>query len=233
MKKFGRSASVPAELEHADEQLQAEPRPPFLTELKEGIHYAATNHFALTILLMNVIWALGAGAMNIVFERIGGVHFPQTEGWDPDLAVAVLWTATGLGLTAGMLSAHKASQILDRRNWNYGFIGWALILHGVTFAAAGWMPTLFLWALFVFLSRLLVGVEYAVQETAFQRSLPDHIRGRISTLDRGAEMTIFGLVSFFTSEMMYYITPQALTVLSGLISGMAGVVWFVRERRIK
>jgi MFS family permease len=260
MKKFGRAVPteiVPAAFEEDNERTtpSAEPaatppqqggesptqysargsepdRPSFLTELKEGFHYTATNHFALTILLMNIIWALGAGSMNIVFERIGGVHFPAVEGWNPDVAVAVLWTATGLGLTAGMLLAHRTSAILDRYNLNHGFIGWTLIAHGVAFALAGVMPTLLLWAVLVFVSRLIVGVEYAVQETAFQRSLPDHIRGRISTLDRGAEMTIFGLVSYLTSGMMLYITPQTLTVISGLISGLAGVVWFVRERKL-
>ena len=52
---------------------------------------------------MNMIWATGGGSINIVFERIGGARFAGSEGWNPDLAVALLWTATGLGLTAGML----------------------------------------------------------------------------------------------------------------------------------
>ncbi len=69
--------------------------------------------------------------------------------------------------------------------------------------------------IFGFVSRLIVGVEYAVQETMFQRSLPDYIRGRISTLDRGAEMTIFGLSSYFASDLMYHITPETLTIISG------------------
>src|SRR4051794_8131090 len=60
-------------------------RPSFLTELKEGLHYSVTNHFALTILIMNMIWATGGGSINIVFERIGGVQFAASEGWNPDL----------------------------------------------------------------------------------------------------------------------------------------------------
>jgi hypothetical protein len=83
---------------------------------------------------------------------------------------------------------------------------------------------------FCFVSRAIVGVEYAVQETMFQRSLPDYIRGRISTLDRGAEMTVFGLTSYFSSELMLYISPQLLTVISGILSASAGVLWFVRMR---
>jgi MFS family permease len=202
---------------------------PFIQELREGIHYAFTNRFALTILLMNVIWALGGGAINIIFERVGGVHFAGIEGWNPDVAVALLWTAGGLGLTLGMLIAHRASIVLDLKNRHSAFIGWALIIHGVLFAAAGLMPTLFLFAIFTFVSRAIVGVEYAVQETLFQRSLPDKIRGRISTLDRGAELTVFGSFSYFSGLAMYYITPMTLTIISGILSGLAGVVWFARH----
>jgi MFS family permease len=208
-------------------------RASFLTELKEGFHYTVKNHFALTILLMNVIWATGGGAINVVFERMGGIVFAQKENWNPDLAVALMWTASGFGLFLGMMIAHRASVYLDRKNSHSSFIVWTLIIHGVLFAVAGYMPSLLLFTFFCFVSRAIVGVEYAVQETMFQRSLPDYIRGRISTLDRGAEMTVFGLSSYFSSELMYYISPQLLTVISGVLSASAGVLWFFRTRRNK
>ena len=217
--------------ETADKMSGKAERASFVTELKEGRRYSVQNHFALTILIMNMIWALGGGSINIIFERIGGVHFAATEGWNPDIAVALLWTATGLGLTFGMLIAHRTSIHLDRKGRNYGFIGWTLIIHGILFAIGGFVPTLWMFALIVFVSRAIVGVEYAVQETMFQRSLPDYIRGRISTLDRGAELTVFGVSSYIASGMMFYITPQTLTVISGILSAFAGVVWFVREQR--
>lgn len=201
----------------------------FLTELREGVHYAFTNRFALTILLMNVIWAIGGGAINIIFERVGGVYFAELEGWNPDIAVALLWTAGGLGLTLGMLLAHRTSIILDLRGRHGWFIGWALIVHGLLFAVAGLMPTLWLFFIFTFVSRAIVGVEYAVQETLFQRSLPDYIRGRISTLDRGAELTVFGMFSYLSGVAMFYISPMTLTIFSGILSAMAGVVWFARH----
>ena len=180
---------------------------------------------------MNVIWATGGGAINMIFERGGGVYFAEKEHWNPDIAVAMLWTASGLGLTFGMLIAHRTSVFLDRKKINHGFIGWALIVHGVLFSIGGLMPTLLLFAVFAFISRAIVGVEYAVQETMFQRSLPDYIRGRISTLDRGAEMTMFGLSSYVASEAMFYISPVTLTLVSGFLSASSGVVWFVREKR--
>jgi MFS family permease len=205
-------------------------KPSFGTELKEGCRYTLVNHFALTILIMNVIWATGGGAINVIFERMGGVYFPAIEKWNPDVGVAMLWTAAGFGLTVGMLVAHRTSAWLDRTKGHSVFIGSTLIIHGILFSIAGMMPTLLLFAIFTFVSRAIVGVEYAIQETLFQRSLPDYIRGRISTLDRGAELTMFGLSSYLSSEAMYYISPQVLTVISGILSGLSGVVWFLRHR---
>ena len=218
------------DIQTAERMASRENRESFMDELREGLRYTVKNHFAFTILIMNVIWATGGGAINIVFERIGGVHFATVENWNPDLAVAILWTAAGSGLTLGMLVAHRTSIHLDLHNRHSVFIGWTLIIHGILFSLAGVMPTLWLFALFAFISRAIVGVEYAIQETLFQRSLPDYIRGRISTLDRGAELTMFGLSSYFASEAMYYITPQMLTIISGILSGGAGVVWFWRGR---
>jgi MFS family permease len=206
-------------------------RESFFSELKEGFHYTARNHFALTILIMNLIWATGGGAINVIFERMGGIVFAESESWNPDIAVAILWTASGFGLFLGMMIAHRTETILDRRKSHVSFIGWTLIIHGILFSIAGLMPTLWLFVVFTFVSRAIVGVEYAVQETMFQRSLPDYIRGRISTLDRGAEMTIFGLSSYFSAELMYHISPQTLTIVSGILSASAGVLWFVRTRR--
>jgi MFS family permease len=206
-------------------------RESFLTELKEGFRYTTQNRFALTILIMNVIWATGGGAINVVFERMGGVFFAAKESWQPDLAVAILWFASGLGLFLGMMIAHRTSAILERRNSHSSFIGWTLIVHGILFSIGGVMPSLWLLALFCFISRAIVGVEYAVQETMFQRSLPDYIRGRISTLDRGAELTMFSLSSYFASLAIYGISPQSLTVISGILSASAGVVWFLRSQK--
>jgi MFS family permease len=210
---------------------QSVARPSFFSELKEGIHYTVRNHFAFTILLMNIIWATGGGAIQVVFERMGGVYFAEKEHWNPDLAVGVLWAVSGLGLFLGMMIAHRTAGILDRRKSHVSFIGWTLIVHGILFSIGGVMPSLWLLAFFTFISRAIVGVEYAVQETLFQRSLPDYIRGRISTLDRGAELTMFGLSSYFSSEAMYYISPQTLTIISGILSASAGIVWFLRQSR--
>jgi MFS family permease len=204
-------------------------KPGFTTELREGFKYTLVNRFAATIIVMNMIWATGGGAINVIFERMGGIYFPSIESWNPDVGVAMLWTSAGFGLAFGMLIAHRTSVWLDLNKRHSHFIGWTLIIHGIIFSLAGIMPTLLIFAIFSFVSRAVIGVEYAIQETLFQRSLPDYIRGRISTLERGAELTVFGISSYLASEAMYYISPQTLTIISGILSAGSGVLWFVRH----
>ena len=213
----------------AERMAERELRAPFISELRDGLRYTVKNHFAATILIMNMIWATGGGAVNIIFERLGGIYFARVEGWNSDIAVAILWTASGFGLTLGMMIAHRTSVLLERHRSHTAFIGWTLIVHGVLFSIGGLMPTLLMFAVVAFISRAIVGVEYAVQETLFQRSLPDHIRGRISTLDRGAELTMFGMSSYVAGIGMDYISPQVLTMISGGLSAISGVIWFIRQ----
>lgn len=75
---------IPEEAVKEPETADRGARESFITEMKEGFRYTLNNHFAATILIMNVIWATGGGAINIVFERMGGVHFAATEHWNPD-----------------------------------------------------------------------------------------------------------------------------------------------------
>lgn len=222
---------IPEEATREDETAERADRPSFAAEMKEGFVYAVKNRFALTILIMNVIWATGGGAINVVFERMGGVYFAEKEQLNPDLAVGALWFASGLGLFIGMLLAHRVAGWLELHRAERWFIGWTLIIHGVLFSIGGVMPTLWLLGIFCFVSRAIVGVEYAVQETLFQRSLPDQIRGRISTLDRGAEITMFSLSSYLSSMAMYGMSPQTLTIISGILSASSGIVWFWREKK--
>ncbi|MCB1025946.1 MAG: MFS transporter [Acidobacteria bacterium] len=204
-------------------------KPGFVSEIKDGLRYTLKNPFALTILLMNIIWATGGGATNIVFEGLGTKVF--TGFGNKDLVYSILLSVNGLGLAIGMFIAHPVSRVIERRNISRGFIGWALIAHGIIFGLGGYMPSLWIVAICVIVSRAIVGAEYVFQETMFQRSLPDYIRGRISTLDRGAEITMFSISSYAAGVSLTIISAQLLTVIAGLLASASGVVWFMRTRK--
>jgi MFS family permease len=200
-------------------------------DMKEGWVFIRRQPLVLTIIAMNTIWAIGGGAVNIVAERLGGVYFAGRDGISADAAVAVLYTASGAGLFIGMMIAHQTDEFVRRRNLLIPFIGWFLVLQGVLYAVAGQMPNIWLVAAVMLASRVLLGVEYAVQETILIKAIPDNLRGRVMTTDRAAEISVFSLSSVAAGWSLNAISPPTLTVFSGLISGISGIFWLIRAKR--
>ena len=218
------------ELLPADFKNSAPARPSVFKDIKEGWQFVRNQPLVLTIIGVNIIWAIGGGAINLIAERLGGVVFADGNGWNADMAVGALYIAAGAGLSIGMLVAPRVGDFVERKKLTAAFIGWSLVLQGVLYGAAGYMPNLWLVMLLMMISRVLLGAEYAVQETMLMRAIPDDLRGRVMTTDRAAEISIFSLSNLVAGWSLYAISPQTLTLVSGVLSAVSGLFWFVRVR---
>jgi len=196
-------------------------------DIREGWSYIVSHGPVATILAINIVWAIGGGAINLVVDRLGGLIFGGAGKISPDAAVAAFYVANGLGLFVGMMIARRVGAYVESTGRLIGFIGWSLFIQGIFFALIGFMSHLWLACAFLFASRVLLGAEFAVQETLLMRLVPDNLRGRVSTTDRASEMLIWTFSTAGGGWLLYHITPQALTVLSGLLSGVAGILWLV------
>jgi MFS family permease len=200
-------------------------RPSFWREINEGWAFILKHPLVMAIIGCNLLWATGGGAVNLVADRLGGVVFAEREGLQSDTGVAVLYAAAGFGVCIGMLLARRIGAHVELHGLTVKFIGWTLFLHGIFYASAGLMPTLWLASLMIFISRVIIGVEYAVQQTLLMRLLPDHIRGRVMTTDNAAELTLMSLTTIIAGWSLGFITPQTLAIISGLLSATPGVFW--------
>jgi hypothetical protein len=197
----------------------------YWSDIREGWAYIIGHAPVATILAINVLWATGGGSINLIADRLGGLVFGGANGVRPDSAVAALYFAAGLGLFGGMMIARRVGAYFEFVGRTVGFIGWSLLIQGLLFALIGLMPTLWLACLFLFLSRVLLGAEFAVQETLLMRLVPDSLRGRVSTTDRATEMLVWTFSTAIAGWSLYAITPRTLTIFSGLLSATAGVAW--------
>jgi MFS family permease len=100
-----------------------------------------------------------------------------------------------------------------------------LLAHGVVFALAGLMPKLWMAGVLLFLSRFIVGMEFAVQDTLLQRLVPDELRGRVITTDRAAEILVMSFSTVLAAWSLRAVSPRTLTIISGLLSASPGVIW--------
>jgi MFS family permease len=197
----------------------------YWTDIREGWSYIVTHGPVAAILAANIVWALGGGAFNLISDRLGALVFGGETGISPDGAVAALYFASGMGLFFGMMVARRVGIFFEVKGRTIGFIGWSLVVQGVVFALAGVMPSLWLACLMIGVSRLILGAEYAVQEAMLMRLVPDNLRGRVSTTDRAAEFMIWSISTAIAGWSLQIINSRTLTIISGLLSGTAGVMW--------
>jgi MFS family permease len=203
----------------------AKKRPRFWTDLQEGWKYIARHPLVAAIIGVNVLWATGGGACNLIYDRLGGVVFAGQGGLEGDAAVAALYATVAAGVSVGMLCARRVGTHVELHGMTARFMGWTLIAHGLVFAVAGLMPSLWLAGLMLFLSRFIIGIEFAVQETLLMRLVPDKLRGRVITTDRASEILVMSISTVFAAWSLHAINARTLTVISGLLSATAGIFW--------
>lgn len=197
----------------------------YWTDIREGWAYIVSHRPVAAIIGANILWATGGGAVNLIVDRLGALVF--AVGIEPDSAVAALYFAAGLGLFGGMMLARRVGSYFEFKGTTVGFIGWSLIIQGLLFAVMGVTPGLFLACCFLFVCRVLLGAEFAVQETLLMRLVPDNLRGRVTTTDRASEMLIWTLSTAVAGSSLQLISPRTLTIVSGLLSGTAGILWLI------
>jgi predicted MFS family arabinose efflux permease len=197
----------------------------YWSDIREGWAFILTHPPVAAILGINILWATGGGAINLISDRLGGITFAGHQGMTGDEAVAMLYFAAGVGLFLGMMIARRVGAYLEAAGGTVAFIGWALIIQGVIFAFIGIMPTLWLACLLLFVSRILLAAEFAIQETLLMRLVPDKLRGRVGTTDRATELLIWSFSTAVAGWSLRLITPRTLTMIAGLLSATSGVLW--------
>ncbi|HLO01125.1 MAG TPA: MFS transporter [Pyrinomonadaceae bacterium] len=209
------------------ENTSVEKKPSYWSDIREGWSYIISHAPVAAILTINVLWASGGGAVNLILDRLGGIVFAGQRSISGDSAVAALYFAGGIGLFIGMMIARRLGHYFEFLGKTPAFIGWGLLLQGFLFALIGVMPNLWFACLFLFLGRIVLGAEFGVQDTLLMRLVPDKLRGRVLTTDRATELLTWSLSTTIAGWSLRGITPRTLTVISGLLSALSGAVWLV------
>lgn len=199
----------------------------FWSDIREGWAYIVSHAPVAAILGVNILWATGGGASNLIADRLGGIVFAGQHGMTGDSAVATLFFASGIGLFIGMMIARRLGSYFEVKGRTPEFIGWSLLIQGLVFASIGVVPQLWLACLLLLFGRMLLGAEFAVQETLLMRLVPDNLRGRVSTTDKASELLVWSLSTAVAGWSLRAITPRMLTVICGLLSATSGIVWLI------
>jgi len=196
-------------------------------DIRDGWSYIVRQPLVAALVGFNILWALGGGANGLIFERLGAVVFAAREGMQPDAAVSVLWTASGMGLFIGMLISRRVGAHVELHKVTAGFMGWSIIAYGLLFASIGLMPSLWFVALMILLSHIVVSVEFAVHITLLMNLLPDRLRGRVTITDRAAEILTMSLSLVAAGWSLRFVSVKTLAIIAGFLTLSPGVIWLL------
>ena len=150
----------------------------FRKDLKETSAYMRATPLIFAIGMAYVGWATGGGAAQILFTLFGELVFKRgSEG------IGIIWSAAGVGLVIGGVLAHRIGRRLSFSGYKNA-ISISYFIHGLAYIFYALMPTIWLSALCIGISRIAMGSNNVLNRTMLLTHVPDRLRGRIfSTID--------------------------------------------------
>ncbi len=171
-------------------------------EYREGLGYMLRSPLILAIGLLNVGWASGGGAAQVLFALFSGIVFRRGPA-----GLGQLWGIAGVGLLVGGTIGHALGKRIAFGAYKRTIL-LCYLLHGGAYIVFSQMRS-WPWALFFMaLSRGAVAVSAVLNWSYLLRHVDDRFRGRV----------------FSTIETMNWSTMM----LSMLAAGVASVHYSIR-----
>jgi MFS family permease len=185
----------------------------------QGLRYMAATPLVVGIAVINVGWASGGGAAQILFTLFGEVVFGRGAA-----GIGTLWGFAGVGLVLGGLAGHWLGPRLSFRAYVW-IIVVAYLIHGGAYIVFSQMRS-FGWALFfIALSRAGVAVSSVLNMAQLLRHVPDQFRGRVfATIETltWTTMMVSMMAAGIASESA---GARTIGLWSGVFSSLTAVFW--------
>jgi MFS family permease len=188
-------------------------------EYGEGLRYMWGAPLILGIAVINIGWATGGGAAQILFSIFGEIVFHKGAA-----GIAQIWASAGVGLLIGGAIGHWFGK-------RFGFHAYkraitvCYIVHGGAYIVFGQMTSYALALLFIGLSRAAVGVSSVLNMSQLLRHVSDEFRGRVfATMESlvWAVMLVSMGAAGIASES---VDPRTIAAWSGVLSSTTAIAW--------
>ena len=189
------------------------------SEYREGLRYLTSKPLLLGIGLLQVGWALGGGAAQILFSLFGEIVFDRGA-----TGIGVIWSAAGFGLVVGSAVAHWAGKRVTFEGYKK-LIGVGFIIHGLSYILFSQAPTFWIAFVFVGLSRTGVGLSTVLNQEQLLRHVDDAFRGRVySTIETMTwSVMMLSLTAAGIATDLY--SPRTIGAVAGSCGLLTGLVW--------
>jgi MFS family permease len=188
-------------------------------EYVEGLRYMRTVPLILGLLVVNIGWASGGGAAQILFTVFGELVFNRGPA-----GLGMIWGCAGIGLLIGGALAYSIGRKLSFKNYKRA-ISICYVIHGGSYILFSQMRP-FGWALFfIALSRLGVGVSSVLNMGQLLRVVPDAFRGRVFATMESIQWSVMMVSMLLAGVASQYWDPRTIGTIAGALSSTTAIFW--------
>jgi hypothetical protein len=188
-------------------------------EYQEGLRYMKSVPLILGLLLINIGWATGGGAAQILFSVFGEIVFNRGPA-----GLGLVWGCAGIGLLCGGALAYTLGPRLSFTQYKRTVVICYLV-HGGSYILFS-QARRFGWALvFIALSRAGVGVSSVLNMSQLLRIIPDEFRGRVFSTMESLQWSVMMLSMLAAGIASQYWDPRLIGAIAGAASSSTALFW--------
>lgn len=198
-------------------------RAPVLASIAEGARFVFGHQVLLGAMALDMFAVMFGGAISLAPAFIHDILHHGPEG------LGILRAAPALGAVA--VGVRLARRPLDR---NAGrILLWAVVGFGLCMIGFGLSREFWLSAFFLLLSGVFDGISVVVRSTIMQLATPDHMRGRVSSINGLFVGSSNEIGAFYAGSMARLLGLVPAVVLGGCVTMAVAAVTAWRAPRLR
>ncbi|MBA2545218.1 MAG: MFS transporter [Deltaproteobacteria bacterium] len=194
--------------------------------LRDVIAYARKDKIVGRLLLAKggVSWSNGIVGLLPAFAHGKFAGVPVATG--------MLFAARGLGALLGPLIARRISGATPSPRAIVALCAASTLCYGAFYAVFPFVPWFGVALVLVMLAHLGGGAQWALSTFGLQVATPDHLRGRVMSLDYGLATLAIGVSALVAGAIADGANEELSTWVLAVVAGVYGTVWWLWSRVI-
>jgi MFS family permease len=190
-------------------------------EYAEGLRYIRGVPLILGLLLVNVGWATGGGAAQILFTVFGEMVFKRGPA-----GLGTIWGFAGVGLLCGGAAAYTIGRKLDFKDYKRAIVV-CYVVHGGAYVLFSQMRSFALALAFIALSRAGVGMSSVLNMSHLLRVVPNEFRGRVFATMESVTWSVSMVSMMLAGAASQSWNARTIGTVAGILSSTTAIFWGV------
>jgi MFS family permease len=190
-------------------------------EYAEGLRYIRRVPLILGLLLVNIGWASGGGAAQILFTVFGEMIFKRGPA-----GLGTIWAFAGVGLLCGGAAAYTIGRKLSFENYKRAIVV-CYVVHGGAYVLFSQMRSFALALVFIALSRAGVGMSSVLNMSQLLRMVPNEFRGRVFATMESVTWSVMMVSMLLAGAASQSWNPRTIGTVAGILSSTTAIFWGV------